>query len=142
MKPLNSILDVAAALAASGSTLSAGQLQDAVAELRRELPETGLRMAWAAVVCTLYKVRPDWDETAGKTSMENAVAAIRSMAAQCSAQPAPVIPLVWPEPITREQLNALAWAQGYLSGTGYDRIVESLAGVEQWLRKHGCDQIR
>lgn len=135
MRPLDSILDVAAALAAAGSTLSAGRLQDAVAELRRELPETGVRAAWAAVVDTLRAVRPDWDETAGKPSMDNVVVAIRSMAAQCSAQSAPDYsrPMGVPA-IRREQIDALVFANGFMYAKGHEPIADQLAALVGWLR--------
>lgn len=103
-------------------------------ELRRELSETGVRAAWAAVVDTLSAVRPDWDETAGKSSMDNAVAAIRSMAAQCSAQPMAVDERPAGAPRRRQaQIDALSYAIGYLEARDRGTVALELSTLHAWL---------
>lgn len=113
---------------------TARDVNNIIDELRRELPETGVRAAWCAVVDTLRAVRPDWDETAGKPSMENAVAAIRSMAAQCSAQAAPPDerPAGVP-PLRQGQIGALAYAIGYLEARDRGAVALELTTLHAWL---------
>ena len=69
--------------------------------------------------------------------MENAVAAIRSMAAQCSAQPAPdyARPMGVPA-IRREQIDALVFANGFMYAKGHEPIADQLAALVGWLRTH------
>lgn len=107
-------------------------------ELRSEMPETGVRAAWAAVVDTLYEARPDWAETAGKSSMENAVAAIRSMAAQCSAQElqtlqAQLTPPAGVRPLRQSQIGALSYAIGYLEARDRGAVAVELNTLHAWL---------
>lgn len=147
MKSLDKLVALAPAIGAMHHPAARDmqqKLNDVIDELRVQiLPDAHYFEAWQRVALTLGDVRPQWrDEATGPSAVDSAVAAIRSMAAQCSAQPAPAIPIAWPEPVTREQLDALVWAQGYLLAKGYNRVVESLAQIETWLRKHGCDQIR
>ncbi|AAQ73357.1 BcepNY3gp10 [Burkholderia phage BcepNY3] len=116
------------------------KLNDVIAELRREYPETGVRAAWAAVVDTLRAVRPDWDETAGKPSMDNAVAAIRSMAAQCSAQELQSlqVQLTPPAGVTDYDLETIAAAIGvlYANDPVDDPIKLRLVDLFKSLRAH------
>lgn len=107
----------------------ARDVNDIITELRRELPEAGIRTAWAAVVDTLYAVRPDWDETAGKSSLDNAVAAIRSMAAQCSAQPAPAATFDPLPAIPHEDIAAALYACDW-SGVSIGNKVIIRAAIE------------
>ena len=99
-------------------------------------------MAWAKIVDVMHEVRPDWNTNGFQSPRDNAVAAIRSMAAQCSAQPAPAIPIAWPEPVTPEQMDALVFANGFMRGHGFDLVSDQLAAVIGWLRTNGCAQIR
>ena len=123
MTPIEQLYELAADLDTVGRPDHSARLRSIIVELRRELSETGVRMAWAAVVDALYEARPDWDETAGKSSMENAVAAIRSMAAQCAAQDlqsvqAQLTPPGGVPPVQSGWRLTLNWAQGYFAAAG------------------------
>lgn len=98
--------------------------------------------AWSAILDVLREVRPGWSNDRSQTPRANAIAAIRSMAAQCSAQPAPAAPIAWPEPVTPEQMDALVFANGFMRGHGFDLASDQIAAVIGWLRKNGCTQIR
>ena len=135
MSPLDKLHALHDDLVRRNMYATARDVNKIIVELRKELPETGVRAAWAAVVDALCEARPDWDETAGKSSMENAVATIRSMAAQCSAQPAPdyVRPMGVPA-IRREQIDALVFANGFMYAKGHEPIADQLAALVGWLR--------
>lgn len=98
---------------------------------------------WVAIMDALDDSGFDWRPRTPQTCAKDAaVAAIRSMAAQCSAQAAPAIPIAWPEPVAREQLDMLLWVIGYLQGCGYVDAAKSIDATLKWLQKNGCDQIR
>lgn len=98
---------------------------------------------WVAVMDALDATGFDWRPRTPQTCAKDAaVAAIRSMAAQCSTQSAQVIPIAWPEPVAREQLDVLQWTIGYFQGCGYVDAAKSIDVTLKWLQKNGCDQIR
>lgn len=146
MKPLDSILDVAAALAAAGSTLSARQLQDAVAELRAQFKPTDSPFdeaapansqhfrTWCAIMDALDGSGFDWRPRTPQTCAKDAaVAAIRSMAAQCSAQTQVAdarsagVP-----PLRQAQIGALSYAIGYLEACDRGAVAAELYTLHAW----------
>lgn len=149
MKALEQILDAAARCAAAGWSGVARQLQDAVAELRPYFEPSGTPedraptnsqhfRAWSAVVDVLNEVRGthrNWGADDSLCPRDAAVATIRSMAAQCSAQPpaADERPVGVPA-IPRAQLDALLYAIGYMKARDTAWPTDALLPLYNWLR--------
>ena len=138
MTPIEQLAELAADLDTVGRPEHSARLRSIIAELRRELPETGVRAAWAAVVDALYEARPDWDKVAGKSSKDNAITAIRSMAAQCSAQElqtlqAQLTPPAGVPPLRHAQIGALSYAIGYLEARDRGAVAVELSTLHAWL---------
>ena len=127
----------------------AQEMHDIVDELRAQLAPCGPDgmsaqsnsshfRAWSAVVDALNEVRGtrrNWGADDALAPRDAAVAAIRSMAAQCSAQPAPdcARPMGVPA-IHREQIDALVFANGFMYAKGHELIADQLAALVGWLR--------
>ena len=142
MTPLDRLGAVRQELFDAGHTAWSVELHKAWLELHatRE-PDGDYFRAWARIANTLSDVRPGWrDEVCSASAIDSAVAAIRSMVAQCSAQSAPPIPFAWPEPV--QGWPSLYYATGYMNGCGRPDVAADLEQIGEWLRKYGCDQIR
>lgn len=89
--------------------------------------------AWAAICEVMREIGgPNWS-SAAICARDAAVAAIRSMAAQCSAQPAPAGgPQGVPEPV--QGLSSLYYATGYMEGCGRPDVASDLKRIGEWLR--------
>lgn len=151
MKALEHIEEVAANLTSSGRPALAAKLQDAVNELRSRVAPLGPDgmmaqhntshfRAWSAIVDVLNEVRGcavNWGADASLAPRDAAVATIRSMAAQCSARPAPDVDSpTGVAPLRQAQLDALQYAIGFLSAgenPREQRAADELDELATWL---------
>ena len=148
MQTLNDLDNFAAHLEACSRPGDAMVLRSFIAELRRQFEPTGSPFdesapansqhfkTWVAIMDALDGSGFDWRPRTPQTCAKDAaVAAIRSMAAQCSAQPAPdyARPLGLPA-IRREQIDALVFANGFMYAKGHEPIADQLAALVGWLR--------
>ena len=91
--------------------LGYGLLADELIAMRPLLDQhERLATGLAAVYAALDTNRPGWIKAVGGTLCDDAVAAIRSMAAQCSAQPAPAATLDPLPAIPHEDIAAALYA--------------------------------
>lgn len=90
--------------------------------------------AFGAVCATLNEAARGWDSDKRFRVDEQAVAAIRSMAAQCSAWPAPVADGPTDvAPLRQAQIGALSYAIGYLEARDRGAVALELSTLRAWL---------
>lgn len=149
MTSIEQLDELAADLDIVGRPDHSARLRSIIAELRAQLAPCGPDgksaqsnsshfRAWSAVVDVLNEVRGtqrNWGADDALAPRDAAVAAIRSMAAQCSAQPTPdyARPMGVPA-IRREQIDALVFANGFMYAKGHEPIADQLAALVGWLR--------
>ena len=92
--------------------------------------------AWSAICEVMREVRgPDWSQAQPVGTVcprDAAVTAIRSMAAQCSAQPVAGRPTGVP-PLRQAQIGALSYAIGYLEARDRGAVALELSTLHAWL---------
>lgn len=147
MQTLNDLDNFAAHLEACSRPGDAMVLRSFIAELRRQFEPTGSPFdesapansqhfkTWVAIMDALDASGFDWRPRTPKSSAKDAaVAAIRSMAAQCSARPAAVDerPAGVP-PLRQAQIGALSYAIGYLEARDRGAVSLELSTLHAWL---------